>query len=390
MRRPITLTAVACLALASQLVAGVASGATPTDSPESPPMPTEAAQLIGNVLATLPPGPATFGGCVGPGDRHRARLRPRPPSQQALVRRALLHRGRLPFPSPVPSVASVVRAEGQRTGRGPPGTRYDAPSGREDAAGSSREGCPMRRLLAPLALLLALGLAGPAAGSAQDATPVAPAGDAPAVLPPDAPAYGATFAEWSARHWQWALSFPAPISPLTDESGGRCGYGQAGPVFFLSGSPHAGVAYQCTVPHGVAIHAWVSVAECSTVEPPPYFGRDEAGLRACVAALADATGAPTASVDGVAVPDLGPFRVQSPVFRVALPADNLLGAPPSTIAAAVSDGYWLLLAPLPPGAHEVRVGGTLADGSPAPEATFRLTVAEPVVVEPAAEATPAA
>src|SRR5262245_31161809 len=51
------------------------------------------------------------------------------------------------------------------------------------------------------------------------------------VLPPDASYDGLTRAEWTARAWQWWLSLPTDVNPSETSQG--CGYGQAGPVYFL-------------------------------------------------------------------------------------------------------------------------------------------------------------
>jgi hypothetical protein len=249
--------------------------------------------------------------------------------------------------------------------------------------------------LVSLVAVLLLGLVvsgGLATAAAQEATPQGSPAAGPTVLPPDAPAYGATYAEWAARYFQWNLSFPMAVSPSTDPTGERCGYGQAGPVFFLpggepaffepGGTPPAGApARACTVPASVPLLLHLFGANCSTVEPPPFFGRDEAELRTCTTALLDTTTVLTASVDGVAIPDLERYRVQTPLFRVALPADNYLGVEPTTVEA-VGEGYFLVLAPLPPGEHEVRVGGVLPDVGVSLETAFNLTVAEPTVVAP--------
>ena len=184
----------------------------------------------------------------------------------------------------------------------------------------------MRPLAALLVLSFSLALVGPAA-VAQVATPVASPAAGPRVLPPDEPAYGATYAEWLARQTQWMLSFPASVNPATDPTGERCGYGQSGPVFFLApvfgASPQATRA--CTVPAGVALLLPLFGTECSTDEPPPFFGRDEAELRACAAAEIEAF-APEAtmgvSLNGATVPARGRYRVQTPPTVVALPPDD--------------------------------------------------------------------
>jgi hypothetical protein len=234
-----------------------------------------------------------------------------------------------------------------------------------------------------LVLAYALALGGPAAASAQDATPLASPAAGPTVLPPDEPAYGLTYGEWAARSSQWVLSLPLDVNPHADPTGEHCGYGQAGPVFFLAGSDTGTAERACTVPAGTALLLPLLAASCTTVEPPPFFGRDEAELRACAEALFATRAELTATVDGVAVPDLERYRAQSPLFTVALPADNWLGVEPA-VAAGVADGYWLLLAPLPPGEHELRFGGALPEIGVVAEFTYHLTVAEPTVTEPPA------
>ena len=73
-------------------------------------------------------------------------------------------------------------------------------------------------------------------------------------------------------------------------------------------------------------------------------------------------------------------RARSPRFTVALPPNNRLGVEPG-VAALVSDGYWLLLPPLPPGRHVLRLGVSLREPEGAGGVTYRLTVAEPRVAD---------
>jgi hypothetical protein len=64
-----------------------------------------------------------------------------------------------------------------------------------------------------------------------------------------------------------------------------------------------------------------------------------------------------ASVDGVPIADIKKYRVQSPLFTIILPPDNLFGieVDQGTYLAlrAVTDGYWILLPPLPAGPHTI-------------------------------------
>jgi len=238
----------------------------------------------------------------------------------------------------------------------------------------------MRHLFVLAAVLLALALVAPAV-AVQEATPAAEA----TVLPPDAEVAGATTAEWAARSWQWIASFPADINPGLDETGGtRCGLGQSGPVFFLPGSflPEPPAVIECTVPTGVHVFVPLGGAECSTVEPPPFFGRDEAELATCAAAATDALTV-TASVDGAEVTDIERYRETSPMFTLVFPEDNIFGVPAGA-ASAVDNGYHLMLAPLPAGEHEIVASTDFGDGSGPHGGTFRLTVVEPQTIEPVA------
>ena len=251
----------------------------------------------------------------------------------------------------------------------------------------------MKRGLVMFVLVLLVGTGGPTDIRAQEATPVTGADLGELVLPPDAPAYGLTYEAWTARFAQWAHSLPLAIHPAADPTGALCGLGQAGPVFFLvqAGDQEA-VERRCTVPAGTALLLPLLDASCTTVEPPPFHGRDEAALRACTEAWFATAVELTAVVDGETIPDLERYRVQSDLFAVALPAGNMLGVEP-TVTQGVVEGYWLLLAPLPVGEHELRFGGAVPDSEIATEVTYHLTVAEPTVLEPtdgALEATPTA
>lgn len=240
----------------------------------------------------------------------------------------------------------------------------------------------VNRVVFPMVLGLSLVGAAVVPLAAQDATPAA--GDV--VLPPDAEVAGLSLAEWAARQWQWFLSFPDEVQPYLDETGERCNLGQSGPVFFLVGGPES-VERTCAVPLGTAIFVPAGGAECSTVEPPPFFGGDEDELRECAAAATDSIDVSRIelTVDGEPVDDLAAYRASTALFSLVLPEPNLFGAP-AGVAASVADGYQVMLGPLPEGEHVV----TISD--PEITVTYRLVVAPPQIVDAAATpaATPAA
>ena len=97
-------------------------------------------------------------------------------------------------------------------------------------------------LVAVFTMLLAvLGTAGPLARPASAADVVKAEG------------FGATYGEWSARWWQWALSIPAAVNPILDATGANCARDQVDDVWFLAGTFGGTVTRSCTIP---AVGAW--------------------------------------------------------------------------------------------------------------------------------------
>ena len=149
------------------------------------------------------------------------------------------------------------------------------------------------------------------------------------------------------------------VNPFFDATGELCGYGQSGPVFFLAGA-EGNVERSCVIPEGVHVFVPLIGSECSTVEPPPFFGRDEAELRRCASEAVDNAeslfdmSAMAVTVDGETIADLASYRVATPLFRLWLPEENLLGVG-QAVAESVADGYQVMLSPLSLGEHEVAI-----------------------------------
>jgi hypothetical protein len=141
------------------------------------------------------------------------------------------------------------------------------------------------------------------------------------------------------------------------------------------------VTRACRVPTGVTLLFPLFGNSCSTVEPPPYFGRNEAQLLACARARIESFNPESTlvvSLDGVEVPDIGRYRVQTPPFTIAFSPDNAFDVEP-LVATSLIDIYANLFAPLAPGEHTLQFTLELPDGVPF-GATYHLTVAEPSVI----------
>jgi hypothetical protein len=68
----------------------------------------------------------------------------------------------------------------------------------------------------------------------------------------------------------------------------------------------------------------------------------------------------SAAVDGAQLRNLENYRVESQLFDLTLPENNVFPAPPGK-TKAVSDGFWVFLKPLPVGNHEIDFSGSTID-----------------------------
>lgn len=211
----------------------------------------------------------------------------------------------------------------------------------------------------------------------------------PKVIDRDSVAYGRTMGEWSAEWWQWALSIPVVNHPLFDN--GKCSIGQSGPVWFLGGkfcannSPNCGtnnIVRSCSVPAGKNLYIAVLNAENSVLEVNDPKAQI-ADLRSGNASAMDGAADISLDLDGAAIPQLKQrFRVQSPAFIFTLPDDNLftaIGEGPysgGSYFPAVDDGVYVMLSPLPAGAHTLHFHGSYPVWNFTLDITYNLNVAK--------------
>jgi hypothetical protein len=204
----------------------------------------------------------------------------------------------------------------------------------------------MRRLR-HVTLGLAVGLcviaAAPPASSAAR-------GVAPITSQPQGRSYG----EWGARWWQWALATPANINPF---AGADCQGGQTGHVWFLGGVFGGGeIERTCRMPTGTALFFPIINNAYAAFLNDPADTRTEAYVREAARCVATVV---SASVDGAAIDQVARYYVDaqdSPLFDIQLPVDNILGlteedAEQLLLSPVAHSGYYLFVAPLPPGTH---------------------------------------
>jgi hypothetical protein len=165
------------------------------------------------------------------------------------------------------------------------------------------------------------------------------------------------------------LRAPAAVNPILDETGAHCADDQAGHVWFLAGNFGGTTERSCAIPPGTALffplinYVWVQFL----TDPPATV--DE--LRALIAPAIDGA-VVSAEIDGVAVASPGDHRAASAVFVTDLPEGNVMGVGETECprgddgyfhcAPSVDDGIYLMVNPLPPGAHTLHFAASHPSG----------------------------
>jgi hypothetical protein len=126
-------------------------------------------------------------------------------------------------------------------------------------------------------------------------------------------------------------------------------------------------------PAGKALFFPILNVECSTVEPPPFFGSNEAELRACAEGFLNDTAGLACEIDGVSIQNLQAYRAGSPLFDFTIPDNNILGLAAGS-GQAVADGVYLMLAPLSVGQHTIHFTGTFVSFGFTLDITYHLSV----------------
>lgn len=177
-----------------------------------------------------------------------------------------------------------------------------------------------------------------------------------------------------AMWWQQAISIPAAQNPVLDETGGSCGIGQSGRMWFLHGSfgdtPGDPTVRACTIPAGRRIFIPILNTLCV-----PYPGETiEDDIQICKESI---DGAPLLrlKIDGVNRNDLIRRRASTRAFSLPIPDDNILGYP-SGVFQAVQDGHYALVAGLAPGRHRVHIQARTWDGFTV-DVVYNLNVVRP-------------
>ena len=198
------------------------------------------------------------------------------------------------------------------------------------------------------------------------------------VLPPSARPHGASYAEWSARWWQWAFSTPTTPTGPFGEDAVDCGVNQPNrKVWFLAGPFNASgdVERTCTIPVGTMLLIPVINVECSNLESPPFFGATPVERVACVEADLFTFADLEVTVDGEPVADLEQYEVTSPDFAFTGVPGNPTGI--EGAGFSTSRGVYVMLTPFPPGSYTITFSGSFPALDFTASATYTIVVTGP-------------
>ena len=202
-------------------------------------------------------------------------------------------------------------------------------------------------------------LAASLSATAADPVPGAPIG-------PDDIVFDHSRVEWSEAYLQWIAAFARGDSPVSDTTGALCAAKQEGVVWFLAMSDGTqAVERACAVPAGKTLFVpIVSTMERSGNREPDC----ESMARIAADNITHRVSGLSMTVDGRVVDNL-------PAYRAATRECFALGlrqVPRAAARTAVADGYYVMLNPLPAGAHTIVVGARYDNA--ALSTTYRLDV----------------
>ena len=189
---------------------------------------------------------------------------------------------------------------------------------------------------------------------------------------PNSKPFGLTYSQWTVKWWQWLLSIPIPKNPALDMTGMHVSENQFDSnVWFLAGTFGGSAVRSCKIPLGKAILLPVINYQCSFADDPTVTTEAELRLR-CGKEIEDIKNL-SFGINELFLEDLPRYRTRSPLFDVSLVEDNVLGVGICN-TKMVSDGYWILVKPLPIGQHLLISAGSCRSGKIMIGATFHLYV----------------
>jgi len=206
------------------------------------------------------------------------------------------------------------------------------------------------------------------------------------VFPPNSNPYGHTYGEWS------AIYFDTEFRTVWDPE--ACSSGRIGNVELLQSNFGGPGMWECEVPPGTAFLVNVVTAfflcptDCGPDGAAPNGTPEEiqAAAQDAIDSLPTIGYILECDIDGVPVQNVWSYRAQSPVFYGEIVEGCVFNAvapeffPPGPYGPAATDGFMVMVQPLPEGEHEIHFRAVI--GTSFPEPLFETEVTHHVTVVP--------
>jgi len=169
--------------------------------------------------------------------------------------------------------------------------------------------------------------------------------------------FGRTWREWAAKWCEWMLSIPKKNNPSLDVTGDLCSVNQYEKnVWFLTGTfgNIVPIKRNCKIPNGRAILFPILEKEDSLAEDSDL--RTDSDLVKRSRNATDKVLSMELTIDEQRIQGLEGYRVQSEVFDLTFPIDNVYDVKPGP-TRSVCDGYWIFIKPLEVGKHSIHFKG---------------------------------
>jgi hypothetical protein len=174
---------------------------------------------------------------------------------------------------------------------------------------------------------------------------------------------GLTAGQLLGEEYRQLLELPEAINPLAGNGNTCMSAGRRDKVLILFTVPddpdsNTDTPAECDIKPGTPVFFSTLVAECSSVEKPPFFGKTERQQRQCARDYLEENSAVHiyVTIDGEPAVDINMdrFLAVSGQQYVHLPETNILGVSKKR-ATFVAAGYTVLLRSLSPGTHTIAV-----------------------------------
>jgi hypothetical protein len=192
----------------------------------------------------------------------------------------------------------------------------------------------------------------------------------PMLFEVDARPYGRSIVRWTELLWDYIYEIPMDINPFFDPTGADCGVDQKGPVWFLPSIPGAALGYNvvrsCTIPRDRAILFQLATADNDYPCPDPTFQPAPGQslydfLIEAISPIIDNEPPFTITLDGVEIVNPRKYRFTSEhLFYIKGDLSlqtNFDNCITGKRQPAVSDGFFFMFKPLPPGEHTIAATG---------------------------------